>query len=74
MGGILVQQVLISEKNLAKVSKGAKIRNRYNQVPHLTRIPMVLRKELAEPWLKNALQVKQFIAFPQLVSKLKKKI
>ena len=25
---------------LHKVSKGAKIRNRYNQVPHLTRIPM----------------------------------
>ena len=31
-----VGQVIISLRLISKVSKGAKIRNRYNQVPHLT--------------------------------------
>ena len=28
--------VLLLQKKIVKTSKGAKIRNRYNQVPHLT--------------------------------------
>ena len=29
-------QYILKRKHVYKVSKGAKIRNRYNQVPHLT--------------------------------------
>ena len=32
----IVSQIYPSEFQINKVSKGAKIRNRYNQVPHLT--------------------------------------